>query len=218
VRVERHDQLRGADRRPHAKIEGIAPHHPAQEQIQPLAGAPRRRSRKEEGHTRPAWHTPVDRSQVEFHRSSREPVERRTHIFGGRIFAFGEEPFDRSPAIEHLVHQPHQGHDVFGSRPAMTDAGKRATIARRLESAHVFGRTIAKDGHESLDRLEHARDAAERQRRRAERHDFEIFGPPVSPNDLNRVGGRVRRVEAVVETIEAWLECVCGGFQGWVPL
>src|SRR4030095_15151965 len=41
MRVQRHDQLSGPDLFPHAKIHAILADHPAQKQVQPLAGAAR---------------------------------------------------------------------------------------------------------------------------------------------------------------------------------
>src|SRR4051812_48116915 len=60
VRVERDDQLRGRHTGPHAEIERILAHHPAQKQIETLAAAARRWPWKKiadagsAAHTRPA--------------------------------------------------------------------------------------------------------------------------------------------------------------------
>jgi hypothetical protein len=47
VCVERHDQLGRRHVCPQAEVDGIAAHHPPQEEVQPFAGAARRRPRKE---------------------------------------------------------------------------------------------------------------------------------------------------------------------------
>ena len=59
VRVERHDELRRRHARPDAEVERVAPHHPAQKQIQPLAGAAGRRARKEVADAGPPRHAAV---------------------------------------------------------------------------------------------------------------------------------------------------------------
>src|SRR5215213_11721038 len=53
VGIERYDQLSGADRSPDAEIHFVAPHHPAQEQVEALAGAACGRPRKEVADSRP---------------------------------------------------------------------------------------------------------------------------------------------------------------------
>ena len=70
---------------------------------------------------------------------------------------------------------------------------------------------MSEDGHQPLDRLQHARHAAEGERRRAERHHFPIVRARVPPDDLNRIGGRVRMVEVGVQAIERGLERGAGG-------
>ena len=78
VRVERHDQLRRRHARPDAEIERVAAHHPAQEQIQPLAGAARRRPRKEVADARAraarGRTPPSDRAPARASRSCRAPA------------------------------------------------------------------------------------------------------------------------------------------------
>ena len=70
VRVERHDQPRRRDARPDAEVDFVAPHHPAQEQVQPLAGAAGRRPRKEVAHAGPLRHAAVGAPEVERQRAA----------------------------------------------------------------------------------------------------------------------------------------------------
>jgi hypothetical protein len=65
---------------------------------------------------------------------------------------------------------------------------------------------IAEDGHDALDGLEHARDAAKGERRRTVADDFLIFRSAPAADDLDGIGRRLRIVEALVEAIECGLE------------
>ena len=58
----------------------------------------------------------------------------------------------------------------------------------------------------ALDRLQHARHAAERERGGAERDDLAVVVSRVAPDDLDRIGRRVRLVEARVQPIERRLQ------------
>ena len=74
VGVERHDQLRRRHARPDAEIERVAPHHPAQKQIQPLAARcpPTAAERSSRRPGRCAAAPAVRRRQVERHRARRK--------------------------------------------------------------------------------------------------------------------------------------------------
>ena len=84
----------------------------------------------------------------------------------------------------------------------MTEAAEGRGLAPRIETAYVIGRLTLHERDEPLDRLEHARDAAERQRRRAESNDLTVRGLSPPAHDLNRIGRRVWIVEALVQSIE----------------
>jgi len=202
VRVERHDELRGRDARPDAEIEGIVPHHPAQKQIQPLASGSRRGAREEVADARPPGDSTVRRLQIERERARRKAVERRLEIVSGRVVRFGEEAFDRSRTIDHLLHQPDERDEIGAAGPAMHDAGKRRPLACGIEPADVCRRPRTHDGEHALDRLQHAHHAAEGERRGNEADDLAIVGPLEPPHDLNGIGRGVRVVELGVEPIE----------------
>jgi len=206
VRVERHDELRRRNARPEAEIERIVAHHPAQKQIQPLASGSRRRAGEEVTDAGPPGHPAVRRFQVERERARRETVERRFEIVRRRIVRVGEEAFDRSRAIDHLRHQPDECGQIRTARPAMHDAGKRRPVARRIEPADVRRRPRTDDGEDALDRLQHARHAAEGERRRDESHHLAIVRPLEPPDDLDGVGRGVGVVELGVQPIEDGLQ------------
>ena len=89
VRVERHHQLRRRHARPAAGIDGVAPHHPAQEQVQPLAGAAAGRPREEvavAGTLRDgaAVGRPARRRRRRGRRTRRAPARRRPRPDRGR--------------------------------------------------------------------------------------------------------------------------------------
>ena len=86
--------------------------------------------------------------------------------------------------------------------PANAGASRRGS-----KRAHVGGRPVARSTASTpLDRLQHARDAAERERRRAEPDDFAIVGAREPPDDLNRIGRRIGVVEVRVQPVERRLQ------------
>jgi len=206
VRVERHDELGGRHARPDPEIQRIAPHHPAKEQVQALAGAAFRRAGKEVRDPGPLGNPAVCRFQIERHRARGKAVERAGEIGRSWIVAFEEEAFDRARALQHLMQDPDEPDEVALSCPAVDEAVEGRGMTGGLETPDVFGGTLAHDGHEPFDRLQHARDAAERQRRRAKRHDLHIVGTRVPADDLNGIGRGVRVVEVFVQPIENRLQ------------
>ena len=67
-------------------------------------------------------------------------------------------------------------------------------------------RGVTHDPEKALYRLEHARHAAEGERRGAEAHDFAIVRALEPSNKLNRVRGRIWVIEPCIETIKSRLE------------
>ncbi len=59
--------------------------------------------------------------------------------------------------------------------------------------------------NERLDRVEDARHPTERQRRRAESHDFTVLGRPIPANDVNGIAGGVDAIEGAIEPLEGLL-------------
>ena len=107
------------------------------------------------------------------------------------------------PALSIICCQhPDERDEIRPARPAVDQSGERRPIPARIEAAYVGRRMRTHDREETLNRLEHAGDAPERQRTGAEADDFAIVGPFEPPHDLDRIGGRIRVVEALVETIE----------------
>jgi hypothetical protein len=176
VRVERHDQLRRRHARPDAEVERVLPHHPAHEEIEPLAPAAGRRPRKKVADAWTRRHAPVRRSEIECEGARRKTVERQFDVRGGWIVAFEKEALDRSAAVDHLPQHPKERHQVAIPRPAVDEAGKGWAVACGIESTDVLGRTAAHDGQQALDRLQDAGHASERQRARAEADHFAIVG------------------------------------------
>ena len=58
----------------------------------------------------------------------------------------------------------------------------------------------------ALDRLQHARDAPERQRRGAESHDLLVGRCAVAADDLHGIGGRVLAIVVLVQLLEPFAE------------
>jgi len=122
VRVERHDQLGGRHARPDAEVERVAPHHPAQEQVEPLAAGAGGRTRKKVADTQPSLPACPERArgrasrraalfavrslEIQRERTRGKAVECLLHVAGCRVVLLREKPFDRAGAIDHLAHQP----------------------------------------------------------------------------------------------------------------
>src|SRR5262245_36926850 len=64
VRIERNDEPGWGHERPHSKVDFVAANHPAQKQVQPLAGAPGRGTREEITDAWPLWHSAVSGTEV----------------------------------------------------------------------------------------------------------------------------------------------------------
>ena len=214
VRVERHDQRRRRHARPDAEIERVAPHHPAQEQVQPLAGAAGRRPREEVADARRAPERAGRRRAVRSSASARlrKAVERRADVARRRVVALEKEPLDRSrcdrsSAAAARAARPDPGRASSGGRCRANAGASRA----RIEPAHVRRPAVAHDREQPFDRLQHARHAAEGERRRAEADDLAIVRPLEPPDDLNRIGRRIRIVEARVQAVERRLQSVTVG-------
>ena len=81
---------------------------------------------------------------------------------------------------------------------------KCVTITPGIESSNVLGRPRPHHRQQRLDRLEHARDAPERQACGAETNYLAIVRFPVAPDDMNWIGGGSATVEGPVQTLE-WI-------------
>ena len=133
-------------------------------------------------------------------------VERGFDILRRRVVAFEEEIFDRPGAVDHLPHDPQQRDQIRSARPPMDDIGERGAVTMGIEAAHVGRRLAAHHRQHALDRLQHARDAPERQRRGAEADDLAILRRLPPADNLDRIGRRIRIVEALVQPIERRLQ------------
>ena len=131
VRVERHDQLRRRHARPDAEIERVAPHHPAQEQIQPLAAAARRRPRKEVADARPLRHAAVRGVQIERQRARRKAVERVRDIVGAPDRSLRERTLRSIPTRSSICRITHSSATMSAPRvQRWTMPAKARRVAR----------------------------------------------------------------------------------------
>ena len=88
----------------------------------------------------------------------------------------------------------------------MDDAGKGRRVAARIETTDVGGRRRTDHRQHPLDRLQHARHASERQRGGDEPDDLTIVVALEPPDDVNRIGRRIRVVEVRVKLVENRLQ------------
>src|SRR5262245_20736544 len=103
--------------------------------------------------------------------------------------------------LDHLVQKPDERDEIGTARPPVHEAGKPRGVAPWIERADVCGSAVAHDRDQPLDRLQDARDVAERQRRSAETYDLAVVAPIEPPHDLNRIGGRIWIVEPCVKPV-----------------
>ena len=113
-----------------------------------------------------------------------------------------EEAFDRSAAIDHLPQNPHQRGEVRAIGPAVNQVFETIAIPRRFEAADECGRRASHHRQHAFDRIEHALDTAERERRRDERDHFPVGGALIAVNHPHRIGYRMTGVEFRVECVQ----------------
>ena len=183
VRVERHDELDGGHALPDAEIHGVAPDHPAQKQIQPLARAAARRAREEvrdAGLAASGCRTPGARSvciaRVENDSSAAGQVG------CARIVAFEKERLDRS-FLQHALQDDDERGEIFALRPAVDD---RLQIARLPRRDRTLERTPRVSGPSPQTA---ARSTGARSRRVRTRAQRRRIPPPRGRRD-RRNGGR----------------------------
>ena len=198
--------LDGGNVRPDPEIDRIAADHPAQEQIQPLARASARRAREEVARRRDAasgCHTPGADSVCERARGKR--FERAGEIGALGIVTLEKERLDRS-LLQHALKDEDERGEIVALRPAMDDRLEVARLPSRIERAHVRRGRRPHHGEQPLDRLQHARDTSERERRGAESRDLAIGGIFEAADELYGVGGGIDAVERAVERVEPLLQ------------
>ena len=136
VGVERHDQFGGRHARPHPEVDFIGAHHPAEKQIQALAGAAGRRTRKKIADTRALWDTTVGATDVEGERTGRKTVECGSDVFVLGRQPLDEEALDAAVPLEHLAQDPEQGGDIHSADPPMHHLPKLRMRRRGIELTH----------------------------------------------------------------------------------
>ena len=78
----------------------------------------------------------------------------------------------------------------------------RRAVDLGLESLHEFRGPLAHHADQRLDRVQHALNPAECQRRRAEGHDLAIGGMTKASDDPDRIGDDVLEVERGIKIVE----------------
>jgi len=202
VRIERNDEPGRGHECPRSKVNFVTPNHPAQKQIEPLARASGRRTRKEVTDAWPLRHSAVSGTKIHVQRASGKGVEGWPDIRGCDIVACNEEALDGAFLAEHSLQDEQKGDEVPTPDPAVDHRIDRRSIAFCLEAPHEAGRLRPHGREERLDRVQDTCDAAKGQRRGAESDDFAVLRRSVAPDDVNRVGRRVDVVERAVKIIQ----------------
>ena len=84
----------------------------------------------------------------------------------------------------------------------MDHVGEGGAVTMRIEAPDEGGRLVAHQPDHALNRLQDARDSPERQGRCAEADDLAIRRRIPPADNLDRIGRRIRKVEALVQAIE----------------
>ena len=113
-----------------------------------------------------------------------------------------ERTLRSSPLREHALQDDEQRHQIASRIHRCTSGSSRDRCRDRLEPAHERRRMRTHHLQQRLDRLQHARHAAKRQRRRAEADDFAVLWRLVSSDDVDRVGGRGDVIERAIQIVE----------------
>ena len=166
----------GAHRRPDAEIDCVAAHHPAQEQVQALAGAAGGRPRKEVAdagalRARGRRRARMSSASARCEKLSSAPPTSTS----GSASPSAKNASSDPRLLEHLPQDPQQRREIDAARPAVHH---RPQLGVRRAPARTRGRTAAGRGpmmrNSGRDRVEHAGHAAERERRGAEAGDLPI--------------------------------------------
>ena len=145
-------------------------------QVQPLARAAGRRPREEVAHARRASaRRPYDRPESSASARRRKAVERGADVLGVRVAARRRRTARSSPTRSSICRR------IQSSAAMSSPRVQRCTIARSSgcgadgsKRAHERRRVRPHDPEQRVDRVEHARDAPERQRRGAEAGDLAV--------------------------------------------
>ena len=203
VRIERNDEPRRGHTCPRSEVNRIAPDHPAQEQIQPLAGTARGRAGEEIADPWSLRNSAVCDPQIRLQRAGRERVERGTDVGRGGIIAGDEEPLNRPRFAQHPLQDQQQRDEIASTNPAMDERIDRRPLQRRIERADEGRWMRPHDGEERFDRLEDAGDATKGKRGRAERDYLAIIRRRIAPDNVDRISRGSDVVERAIEVLEA---------------
>ena len=204
--VQRHDKDSGRDASPESQVEAVAANHPAQEQVEPFAGAAGGGTREEIADAGPLRHAPIGRREIQRQRPPRKALDGGTHIRGAGIVAFEKKTFNRFRAVDHLLHQPDQRDEIGATNPPVDDIVEFGCFPGRIESADILARVLAHHRDHSFDRLQDAGHTSKGERRGTEPDHFTIVRPFESPDDLNRIGRRIGIFEAGVQLVQRRLQ------------
>ena len=202
MRIERNDEPGRGHECPRSKVDFVAPNHPTQKQIEPLARAAGRWSREEVTDAGPLRYSAVRRAEVHVQRASGKRIERGSNIGSVNIVACSEEALDGVRFAEHPLQDQQQRDEIATSNPSVDDRIDGRSIALGVEVPHEAGRMRPHGRKERLDRVQDACDPAKRERRGAEADDLAVFRRSVAPDDVNRIGRRVDVIECLVQILE----------------
>ena len=207
----------GDTRVQHAGIDGVPPHHPAQEQVQPLARAAAGRPREEVAVAGTVGDgAAIGGSDVDGAGAGGERVERRSDVGRGRIVAGDEGALDRSVLAQHRLQHQQQRDEVGAADPAVHDRRQRARVAAGIEVADVARRMRAHHLDDASDRRHHAGDAPERQPRGDEADELAVGRIRRRPvHELDGIGRRILDVERLVLRVEDALQNRVIGVPSW---
>ena len=105
-------------------------------------------------------------------------------------------------AFEHLPQHPQQRGDVLAARPPVHHRPQFRVTRARVEAPDELRGPRPQDVEERVDRVQHARDAAEGERRRTEAGDLAIARVSEGPDPVHRIADGLLAVVVAVESVE----------------
>lgn len=199
VHVERDDEFGFVDGFPQAGVNLVLADHPAEEEVEALAGAASFGACEEV--LKAGGDAAIVLGGVHFAERGAEFRERRCDILIGGVAAFEEEFTDAAELMQDAPQQRQQVGDVVAGCEAVLE-GAEALAAGAVEIADEGERAFAHNGKKSGEAFFYLLDAAISEVGREEGDDLHIRRVGVSIDELERV--RPDKLRAVVPLIEGF--------------
>jgi len=135
-------------------------------------------------------------------RALREAIDGAGDVLRVRVVPLEKARFDRAVRLDHPPEDPEKRDEVGSARPAVRDRSYRFGVAPGIEPPHEAAGRGPHRREQRVDRPQHARYAAERERGGAIAGHLEVARGDVAADPVDRIGDVGAAVELPVETVE----------------